>query len=73
MTLNRKALWPWLIIWLMHLFAKTLHTSMMLWRCNDVRKFETNAILFREIQCKKRDILIGLLRVSEYSDIRGPE
>ena len=27
-----------------------------LWRRNDVRKFDTNAILFREIKCKKRDI-----------------
>ena len=27
-----------------------------LWRRNDVRKFDADAILFREIKCKKRDI-----------------
>ena len=32
--------------------------SMMLWRCNDVRKFDAEAILFREMQCKKLDILM---------------
>ena len=42
----------------MLLFTKTLHLSMMLWRRNDVQKFDTDAILFREIQCKKRDILM---------------
>ena len=26
-----------------------------LWRRNDVRKFDADAILFREIKCKKRD------------------
>ena len=29
---------------------------MMLWRHNDVRKFEADAILFLEIKCNKRDI-----------------
>ena len=29
---------------------------MTLWRCNDVRKFDADAILFREIKCKKMDI-----------------
>ena len=58
MTLHRKALPPWLIISPMLLFPKTLRASMTVWRCYDVRKFETDAILFREIQCKKRDILM---------------
>ena len=31
---------------------------MMLLRSNDVRKVDTDAILFREIQCKKGDILM---------------
>ena len=29
---------------------------MTLWLRNDVRKFGSDAILFREIQCKKMDI-----------------
>ena len=29
---------------------------MTLWRRNDVRKFDADAILFREIKCKKMDI-----------------
>ena len=29
---------------------------MTLWRRNDVRKFESDAILFREIKRKRRDI-----------------
>ena len=29
---------------------------MTLLRCNDVRKFDADAILFREIKCEKRDI-----------------
>ena len=33
---------------------------MTLWRHNDVRKFDADAIEFREIQCKKRDILMFL-------------
>ena len=41
----------------MFLFAKTSHASMTLWRRNDDRKFDADAISFREIQCKKRDIL----------------
>ena len=28
---------------------------MTLWRRNDVRKFDADAILFREIKCKKRN------------------
>ena len=32
--------------------------SMTLWRHNGVQKFDPDAILFREIQCKKRDILM---------------
>ena len=58
MTLHRKALRPWLIISLMPLFAKTLRLSMTLWRRYDVRKFDADAILFREILSKKRVILM---------------
>ena len=29
---------------------------MTLWRRNDVRKFDADAILFGEIKCKRRDI-----------------
>ena len=29
---------------------------MTLWRRNDVRKFDADAILFREIKCKKMNI-----------------
>ena len=29
---------------------------MTLWRCNDVRKFDADAILFGEIKRKRRDI-----------------
>ena len=29
---------------------------MMLWRRNEVRKFDVDAILFCEMKCKKRDI-----------------
>ena len=35
---------------------------MTLWRRNDIRKFDADTILFREIQCKKRDILMSLGR-----------
>ena len=31
---------------------------MTLWRRNDVRKFDADAILFREIKCKKIENLI---------------
>ena len=31
-------------------------TYMTLWRRNDVRKFDADAILFLEIKCKNRDI-----------------
>ena len=30
--------------------------NMTLWRRNDVRKFDADAILFREIKCEKEDI-----------------
>ena len=40
------------------LFAKTLRSSMTLWRRYVFRKFDAEAILFREIQCKKRDIVM---------------
>ena len=58
MKLHWKALRPWLINLPMLLFAKTLRVSVMLWRGYDVRKFDMDAILLREIQCKKRDILM---------------
>ena len=29
---------------------------MTLWRCNEVRKFDADAFLSREIKCKKMDI-----------------
>ena len=29
---------------------------MTLWRRNDVRKFDADAILFRKVKCKKMDI-----------------
>ena len=48
-----KALRTRLIISPMFLFAKTLRTVMTLWRRYDVRKYTADAILFREIQCKK--------------------
>ena len=37
---------------------KTLCMSMTLWQSNDIQKFDADAFLFREIQCKKRDILM---------------
>ena len=58
MVLQGKALQPWLIISLMLLYARTLRASMTLWGRNVVQKFDTDAISFREIQCKKRDILM---------------
>ena len=54
----RKALQNRLVISPMFLFAKTLHTVMTLWRRYDVRKYTADAILFREIQCKKMDNLM---------------
>ena len=45
-------------ILLMLLFSKTLRTAMTLRQRNDVRKFTVDAILWRKIQCKKRDILM---------------
>ena len=39
----------------MFLFAKTLRTVKTLLRRYDVRKYTANAILFREIQCKKME------------------
>ena len=38
--------------------CKMLCASMKLWWHNNIWKFDTGAILFREIQCKKRDILM---------------
>ena len=35
------------------LFAKTLRKVMTLWWRYDIRKYTADAILFREIQCKK--------------------
>ena len=58
MTLLRQALRTRLIISPMFLFAKTLRTVKTLWRRNDVRKVTADAILFREIQCKKMDNLM---------------
>ena len=37
---------------------KNVAYAMTLWRRYDVRKYTTDAILFREIQCKKMDILM---------------
>ena len=54
----RKALWTRLIISPMFLFVKRLCTVMTLWRRYDVRKYIADAILFREIQCKKMDNLM---------------
>ena len=54
----QKVLRTRLIILPMLLFAKTLHTAMMLWRRYDVQKFTVNTILIREIQCKKMEILM---------------
>ena len=38
--------------------AKTLRMAVMLCLRYDIQKFIVDAILFREIQCKKRDILM---------------
>ena len=57
-----KTLLTRLIISWMLLFAKTLHTAMTLWWRYVVRKFTADAISFREIQCKKKDILMFLQR-----------
>ena len=38
------------------------YVYMTLWRRNDVRKFDYDAILFLEIKCKERDI-IGITHV----------
>ena len=40
------------------LVRENVTAIMTLWRHNDVRKFDAAAILFREIWCKKRDILM---------------
>ena len=57
MKFYRKVLQPWLIIcWC--LFSKSLSTTMTLWRHCDVRKFDAGTILFRDIHCKKMDILM---------------
>ena len=39
------------------LFAKNVVRVMTLWQCYDVRKFNADAILFGENQCKKNDII----------------
>ena len=46
------------MISVMLLFAKMLCLSMTLQGCKYVRKFDTDAILFREIHCKKISILM---------------
>ena len=46
---------------------------MTLWRRNDVRKFDTDAILFREIQCKKKDMLLIFKRSFQYGFDRNQE
>ena len=38
---------------------------MKLWRRYDLRQFEADAILFREIKCKKRDIQMFKRRSGE--------
>ena len=43
----------------MFLFAKTLRTVVTLWRRYDIWKYTADAILFREIQCKKMDKDLG--------------
>ena len=58
MTLYVKALRTRLIISPMFLFAKTLRTVMTLWQRYAVRKYTSDAILFREIQCKKMENLM---------------
>ena len=45
--------WPFRRVFL---FAKTLRTVMSLWRRYNIRKYTADAILFREIQCKKMNI-----------------
>ena len=42
----------------MLMFKKMLRASITLRHCYDVQKFDTDAILFREILYKKRDILM---------------
>ena len=51
----QKALRTWQIILPIFLYAKTILT---LWRRDNVRKFMVDAILFIEIQCKKRESLM---------------
>ena len=46
-----------IILPMLLLSAKMVRTTMTGWRY-DVRKFTVDAILFREIQCKKMDILM---------------
>ena len=53
-----KAFWTRLIILPIILFAKTLCTVMTLWPRYDFENFTADAILFREIQCKKMDNLM---------------
>ena len=51
-----KALQTRLLILPMLLFAKKLCMAMTLRRRYDIRKFTADAILLREIQCKKSNI-----------------
>ena len=44
--------------WQCFCLQKTLCTVITLWRCYANLKFTADAILFREIQCKKMDILM---------------
>ena len=45
MALNGNKLQGRVIIYLMYLFVKTLHTAVMLWRCYAVQTFTRDAIL----------------------------
>ena len=60
---ERPRSWPSCFVKTLHgfmifFFVKMLPASMTLWRGYDVRKFDASAILFREIQHKKRDIIL---------------
>ena len=49
---------PRLILSPMLLFVKMLRTVRTLRLPNEVQKFTTDVFMFREYQCKKRDILM---------------
>ena len=61
MALHGKKMRPWLIISRILLFTKTLRASstLLLWR-NDIRKFDADAILYRNTRCNKIDISMFL-------------